>query len=329
MKSSRPDGRFRTTDVPQMFPGCSATPSTRSTWRVLHVAMHTHTHTKKDSLKNNLRAPHWPRLMEISRARRTRLCALATFHHFSAISAAFRTSTTPNLDKCIPRKHAIHARRPTVRAHVLKVIDEGLTEFSLFIRLVYLWLAAAGRLLSCSEGVIPLKKQPRHGFRDARRKPRDVHPFHRVGSISGTSSPTPAQKEADQRSYFPSCRLRLISAVRSGVRVRACICVRVCARVCVDRCRGWKRVRCAVDADSGPINQRRIEYSHGSANRVEERAAAVAWCRTRQSKRVCCFAEQFKGEEHLIFPLMSQLGFDCSTPSPRSQRAPVRIAAGF
>lgn len=55
-------------------------------------------------------------------------------------------------------------------------------------------------------------------------------------------------------------------------------------------------MRCAVDTDSGPINQGCIEYSHGSANRMKERAAAVAWCQTRQSKRVAVSRNNLKAK---------------------------------
>lgn len=70
------------------------------------------------------------------------------------------------------------------------IVKKHLTEFSLIIRLVYLWFASADWFPSSSEGVVPSQKKKkkkqisRDGFHDEPWKPREENPLMKLAPLS-------------------------------------------------------------------------------------------------------------------------------------------------
>lgn len=169
------------------------------------------------------------------------------------------------MDFCA-EKHApwAHTAASTTHQDEFKKHEKCLTEFWLIIRLVYLWFATADWLFSCSEGVFPLQKQSRSWYLVALWNPPEIYPLMEPAPL--TALPRHPQHSCRRLFHRLSCpwgRLYLISAADPAV--------------------------CATESDVGmemsppallkPALGQSIkaafEYSHGSANRMKEKAAAA------------------------------------------------------
>lgn len=164
---------------------------------------------------------------------------------------------------------------------------ESLTEFGVLIRLVYLWFATADRSLSPPEGVFPPQKQssPRIS-RCALGTSGDTSisriRLHRLGLSPTALSKSQLDARVCGRIISPIPFSGQPPAPHLGSRPRT-VCVRVCVRVsecvCVtERCRNGNECAalCVLTPAQGQSIRAAFEYSHGSANRMKEKAAAAS-----------------------------------------------------